>query len=290
MSFSLPPSRATFAPMKLITSDALLRSLIPHTLTTVEGETPLILRLAPQLEAAELWLADHFTPVDLLLPLAPDDNVRRLATRLVVLHAYHEAIPSLDLILTPNGFGIVSTTAIAPASRERIERLLAATLRERDNVLDALLARLPRLDGWLATPHAAFFAATLFPTLGLTAHFPPEPDRWLQYLALRQRLLTVEADIADHYLGHDLLRTLRAEVMAHDIADRHRPLLAALRSEELAALRRPDTALDEHRLAHLVGLVRDRPADFPEWHRSPVAQLWSPPVYENKPDDHGYWM
>lgn len=37
-----------------------------------------------------------------------------------------DIVPSLDLVLTPNGFGIVSNQNVAPASRDRVARLIAS--------------------------------------------------------------------------------------------------------------------------------------------------------------------
>ena len=36
------------------------------------------------------------------------------------------AIPSLDLVLTTNGFGIVSNQNVVPASRERVDALISS--------------------------------------------------------------------------------------------------------------------------------------------------------------------
>ncbi len=41
----------------------------------------------------------------------------------VCLKAYHAAIPSIDLIWSSTGFGIVSNNTLAPASRERVDAL-----------------------------------------------------------------------------------------------------------------------------------------------------------------------
>ena len=64
------------------------------------------------------------------------------------------AIPSLDLVLTPNGFGIVNTTTIVPASKERIERLQLSIESLRDTVIEQLLHRLaPIVDSYKYIPN-----------------------------------------------------------------------------------------------------------------------------------------
>lgn len=47
--------------MTLIQNENELRQYIPNAFTTVKGETPLLQKLAPYLESAELWLKQYFT-------------------------------------------------------------------------------------------------------------------------------------------------------------------------------------------------------------------------------------
>ena len=127
--------------MKLITTDEQLRLLLPNVLATAEGEPTFLLlpnvlataegeptlieKLYPFLETAEQWAIESFLPESLFDEIAASDSFgpgERLLfplEKLVACHAYMTAIPSLDLVLTPNGFGIVSNQTIAPASRER---------------------------------------------------------------------------------------------------------------------------------------------------------------------------
>lgn len=53
------------------------------------------------------------------------------------------AIPSLDLVLTPNGFGVVQSRDLAPAIPERVNRLRAQCRIDYDIAFDKLLKGLP---------------------------------------------------------------------------------------------------------------------------------------------------
>ena len=33
-----------------------------------------------------------------------------------------------------------------------------------------------------------------------------------------------------------------------------------------------------------------KPEEFPEWHNSDTAKLFSPPIFENKKSNKGYWF
>ena len=81
--------------------------------------------------------------------------------------AMRHAVPQLDLILTPNGFGIVSNQNVIPASKERIERLLLSLEKQRDDALAVILTVLPDAHHWTASEQFNYFAATMFTTLDI---------------------------------------------------------------------------------------------------------------------------
>lgn len=68
------------------------------------------------------------------------EDLVKAIKRFVATAAYHDAIPQLDLVLTSTGFGVVSNQNVAPASAERVERLLQSlhvqSLKYFDHVLD----------------------------------------------------------------------------------------------------------------------------------------------------------
>ena len=159
--------------MKLITTDEQLRLLIPNVLATVEGEPTLIEKLYPYLETAEQWAIDTFVPEDIFNEIAeadsfgPNERFRYPLEKLVACHAYMTAIPSLDLVLTPNGFGIVSNQNVVPASRERVDALITSLESQRDAAIEAFILRLSSRSDWRESSQGKYFAATMFPFLNL---------------------------------------------------------------------------------------------------------------------------
>ncbi len=82
--------------------------------------------------------------------------------RWVALQAFLAVFRQLDLVLTPTGFGVVSTQQMAPASKQRVDALIGHL---RDSALRAhgqLLASLCRISGWGATGQAKENIDTLF--------------------------------------------------------------------------------------------------------------------------------
>lgn len=83
------------------------------------------------------------------------ERVIRAAVHLVCLVAYWRAVPSLDLILTSTGFGIVSNQNTAPASRERVNALREALDLSAASAHDALVDVLRTYPGWAQSYQAA---------------------------------------------------------------------------------------------------------------------------------------
>lgn len=80
-----------------------------------------------------------------------DLTLLNLCKRMVCLTAYKMAIPHLDLVLTENGFGVVSNTNVAPASAERVNRLRQQVQFSLDDTIDELLDYLRGNEHWVET-------------------------------------------------------------------------------------------------------------------------------------------
>jgi hypothetical protein len=82
--------------------------------------------------------------------------------RWVALQAFLAVFRQLDLVLTPTGFGVVSTQQMAPASKQRVDALIGHI---RDSILIAhgqLLTELCKVDDWGSTDQARENIDTLF--------------------------------------------------------------------------------------------------------------------------------
>ena len=285
--------------MSLITSNEQLNALLPNVQVTVTGETPLIDKLSPFLSATEKWLSDVFTSetvFDTICQLAEEDALRVATTQAVVYEAFRRAVPHLDIILTPNGFGIVSNTNIAPASKERINRLLDALLDNRDAALSQVLSLLPAESGWLGTKQAQFFAATMFPNMEVTLRLPkPSEGRWKLYLTLREKTIGIEQFFAAQYLSVELMDVLRSEEQSGQYRSMlHQKICRILQAAEIRCLNSTDPTawmhFEHNALFELVNTIRDNPEEFPEWHSSATAELYAPPIFENKKESKGFWF
>ena len=205
--------------MKLITTDEQLRLLIPNVLATVEGEPTLIEKLYPYLESAEQWVMDTFVPEAIFDEVAEDDSFgpnerfRYPLEKLVVCHAYMTAIPSFDLVLTPNGFGIVSNQNVVPASRERVDALITSLESQRDAAIEALILRLSSKTDWQQSEQGKYFAATMFPFLSLCRRLAIREHIWDEYQHLHDRFIKIENVLAETYFSQEQMTVFRQHVM-----------------------------------------------------------------------------
>ena len=282
--------------MKLITTDEQLRLLIPNVLATVEGEPTLIEKLYPYLETAEQWSIDTFVPEAIFDEIAaadsfgPYERFRFPLEKLVVCHAYMTAIPSLDLVLTPNGFGIVSNQNVVPASRERVDALITSLESQRDAAIEALIIRLSSRTDWQQSEPGKYFAATMFPFLSLCRRLAIREHIWDSYQQLRERLIKIENVLADTYFSHEQMTVFRHRVIAQcrTANNLESQIIRSLQSYELQLL--TDIQVHPQCYYDLVTIIREHPTEFPAWHTSPVAELYKPKVFQNKKKSSAYWF
>lgn len=270
--------------MELITDNATLLRYVPNVLATAQGEADLFTKIQPQLELAEQWVEDTFTGETILTSIVAADEAavaRQAAAVVIISESLIKAIPQLDLILTPNGFGIVSNSNIAPASKERVERLIATLVETRDKAIAQLLLALAEDATWSSTQQAAFFRGTLFPDLSVCDALGIHTDRWNAYLAQRPRLQTIENEIARGFLSTEILNTLRLGQFPA-LATRLRPLILA-RHQSLP----PRFAED----AEIVQYIRNTPDIYALWSGTEIGERWEKPtVFENDRKRGGYWF
>lgn len=282
--------------MKLITSDEQLRLLIPNVLATVEGEPTLIEKLYQYLETAEQWAIDTFVPETIFNEIAesdsfgPNERFRFPLEKLVACHAYMTAIPSLDLVLTPNGFGIVSNQNVVPASRERVERLITSLESQRDAAIEALIYRLSSRTDWQESALGRYFASTMFPFLSLCRRLAIREHIWDSYQQLRERLIKIENVLADTYFSQEQMAVFRQHVITQcrTANNLESQIIHSLQSYELQLL--SDIQVHPQCYYDLVNIIREHEEVFPAWHSSTVAELYKPKIFENKKKSSAYWF
>lgn len=277
---------------KLITTDAQLRSHLPNIIASVKGETPFIERLALFLDLAEDWVRTTFTSettFNTICGYTDSNPLKVLTARLVVADALRRAIPSLDIVLSPNGFAVVNTSNLAPASKPRVDRLVGSMLVHRDDCIAALLPELPGASKWLTSAQADFFGATLFPDLGIVdAVGGATGSKWEKYLELRPQVIDLEASLAEEWFSPELMSALRSENLRGDLTGKRSEIVRQVKAQVVGYLR--SWSFNSRRLADIVNYIRLNPESFSEWHQSETAKLFAPPVFRNDRKASGYFF
>lgn len=277
--------------MKLITTDAQLRNYLPNVIQTVKGELPFIERLSLFLDLAEDWVKENFTGEKIFDDVCDGtlSTLRSPLSTLVVADALRRAIPSLDIVLTPNGFGVINTSNLAPASKPRVDRLVGSMLAHRDDCIATLLEGLRGVESWLSTPQASFFGATLFPDFSIIeATGPIQSSKWERYQQLRPQVIDLEASLAEEWISPELMSVLRYANLRNTLTRPQSEITARIKSQIILCLK--GAPLNARSLADIVNHIRKNPDLFPQWHRSATAELFSPPVFRNRKDSRGYFF
>lgn len=133
---------------KICNTRELFQKAIP---TAINPDDYLFQDAQQHLENANRWVRNQFIGEDLYNGFEDlDSDIQSQLNFIVANKAFYDLIPQLDLILTPNGFGIVRTDNVAPASADRVKNLLDRTYRNWSTQFDQLLIQLLTTDNLLA--------------------------------------------------------------------------------------------------------------------------------------------
>lgn len=276
---------------KLITNDDTLRQYLPNVFATVKGEVSLFDKVKVDINLAEDWVIETFVSTNTFNTIcgyAEDNPIKIITAKLIATEALSWAIPSLDLVLTPNGFGVVSTQNIAPASKERVNRLIGSLADYRDECIGNILPALGGESQWLTSSQALFFGETLFPDLAITDQVKGTGSKWERYLALRPKILDIEASLAEEFFSPELMVRLRNEVLRKTHTADLARVINAIRGQVVDLLNGGLIRMRD--MIDVVNHIRCYPDLFPEWHASETAKLFSPPIFTNLKTNKGYWF
>ena len=281
----------------LITDNTTLLRYIPNTLKAVAGEASLYDKIQYHLQQSETWLTNTFVSADTMSRIKTYSDTTPLlhhCRMALVADAMLHAVPQLDLILTPNGFGIVSTSNIAPASKERIDRLLASIEKLRDDALSIVLTMLPDAHHWTSSTQYDYFAATMFPTLDIVTSLGYSDHIWQRYQDLHTQLLTIENRLESDFFSHELMTVLRtANILSKwdNTLDstQYKRIYQRIAAIEFSVLRIGEYPMPS--ITDTVNIIRTANGNlFSEWKQSDTAKLFENHGYKNKKQSAGYFF
>lgn len=247
-----------------LTSDT-IGKYIPNVMTEVAGEKPLADKLAPYIESAKLWLESEYLGTEDFLSDAHND----FALKIIVAKAFADAVPSLDLVVTPTGMAVINTDNLAPASKERVERLISS-LRDYVRVNVALLLDICRTyETWRLSERGRYFGASFINSPADYENIDSLKD--FSYGEVRFRCVIAEAELADRYLGRKLMASLRNDFNSGALNKSH-ALVSSIRSAVLALIipTKDKVMIDQNRLWHVARPILNELNYYPE-----LKELWA---------------
>lgn len=264
---------------------------MPNVFAVVKGETPFFDKVAPFLNSAEQWLVSNFCSLktfNVVCGYTDDNPTKVTAQRIAVCEALRNAVPSLDLVLTPNGFGVVSNQNIAPASKERVARLVNSLAEQRDDLLELFIPMLVGASKWKESAQYGFFSASLFPNIDLASLCGFTANRWEKYVELRPKAIDIEDSLAEEFISLELMDKFRLAVIGGMLSSAAEPVVRGIKAQVVDVLL--GKPISTRRMVDLVNIIRNDEKSFPEWHNSATAKSFAPPVFKNSKKSSGYFF
>jgi len=211
------------------------------------------------------------------------------AHRVICLHAYLEALPHLDIVLTETGLGVVSNQNVAPASSDRVNRLRRQIQDSRDDAVDDLIDALRGVAEWRPSVYAKMLFSSLvwnarlqLPVLGITE-------------AHRTKMTELQPKIiaAEQVLKHHISEALHHELCVAQLENAASAEQNAVINKSLffiGAHLAGDMAMARFHMAKLVEYLEQHLTDFPTYEASTAHQANTFTPYENKKDDTTYFF
>ncbi len=141
-----------------------------------------------------------------------DADLLNLCFGVIANHAFWDAAPFLDLVLTDSGFAVISATNKAPASKERVERLREQCLSRRDSMEELLIEYLEQTiiyhDSWKGSPAYSVMTDCLISTATELQHYGNWEGNRRDFLKLQPKLIHETMTRLEPVFSKDLIEIL----------------------------------------------------------------------------------
>ena len=264
--------------MKYITNNELLTAYIPNVVTAVEGEKDLFTKITPHLTMAEAWLEANVVKHD---DIASNESAMTYAKIIIANDGFRRAVPSLDLILTENGFGIVSDNNVAPASRDRINALLKGLQAQVDEAIEAMDTIL----------NGTILGGTVFKGYEAQRQQEVTEDFFARFRADKPKIIAKEESIAEKVISQEVLQRLRH--VAYNGSSAVEEIVLQIKVQHLVIGKltgKMDDFAVKAIVREMVDLIRKNPDTFPNWENSEAAKYWADYSYKNDKNSGGFWL
>ncbi len=220
--------------------------------------------------------------------LVDDTPIGRLCLRVACLEAFALAIPHLDLVLTENGFGVVSNQNVAPASMDRVNRLLKQVKDDRDDAVDDLIDALRSDADWASSEALKHFSSLVWnahrqlPLLGFMDGHRSKLNELRPKINAAEEILMQNISDSQFYALCSAIRLHNEDNMQRQAIHKALVFIGAHLAGDMRQAR--------FHMAKLVEFLEDHLDSFESYAVSSAHQANTFTHYENKKDDPCYFF
>ena len=213
-----------------------------------------------------------------------DKKLVIICERVISLSSFLNAIPELDLVLTQSGFVVHSSESLSPASRQRVDALIASTSSRLDYATDKLilflLSNTKYDEKWRGTTQFDFITSGLISTYSEFKKFaqysPATAERYPKsysefkkfYPNMNVALMTVVAS----YISQAYCTELLEKYKDREVFSAFDQYVLNLLRYALSAIVLGDSVAGREFIVKAVAYMNDNISHFPTFAASPVSQ------------------
>lgn len=266
--------------MALFTTVAALAKYIPSIIAIDEDEFSSMFE--EELSTAEVYLKLNLLG-DVYNELANDAELTTLCQAVVAYRAAVRFIPQLDLLLTESGFAVTSNNNQSPASKERVERLIAVCKENsNDSIEDLFLFLEAKDDYYTAWQTAKIYTRYDDMPCATNKVFTQYAIGWdncysIDFYNLRAKMIEVREMFIKPKIGADFYDY----ILAHPSEEKILPIIHNFRMAYASAVLSKHRAADNIMSSAWAYIIENRTEypEFDEWYTAP--ERW-----ENSEDDN----
>lgn len=246
-------------------------------------------------DASTHIVTDYIGPTTMLAIESGSLDFKDRIIKAICLDAFLVAIPFLDLILTPNGFAVASTNQVAPASKERVERLMITTKNQRDDVLEGIMESIysttSLLTSWISDGISdKRINSIVWQSKTLIAHFGFREAHYSD-LAEIQPKLNLAACSLFPYISKNYWEELVLKTKSNSLNNNDRYIVTELTTIlGMLCITNADWIILKDNLNRIVEYLEVNIQQYPSYQSSPEYSLKHSQRYENKQEDNTFFF
>lgn len=230
------------------------------------------------------------------------EKIIAILIRATLAHAWRQAIPALDIVITPNGFGIVKTNSVVPASKERVEALVRQADEQIVIAVDALYKYV--MDNFgndifdiVANKYNIFTTIEKEPLKLIEKYTPTASVNWKNYRIAQIRCCNAERAAERLYFGNKLMWTLRNRIEYEEEGDAYALAKKDIVDVVLKLNENDNREADRMARTVITNILTNKYDSQAKqlWLEDPVANLWThdesiKPYFVNKKNSGGFYL